>query len=710
MDTTSDKGAFTREPGRDGVLVITLDVPGEKVNTLSRGLIAGFETLLAELDADPSVRAVVIRSGKKDNFIAGADIKDFTKIRSAEEGSSLSRAGQAILDRIAGARAPFVAAIHGSCLGGGTELALACRYRVASDDPKTALGLPEVMLGLLPGAGGSQRLPRLVGLATSLDLILSGRSLKAKKALAAGLVDEVCPAPILLDVARRAAAGLADGRLRPPRRGIRLLERLLGPLVFMKARRSVLEKTGGHYPAPLEAIEVVRRGSATSLAHGLELEAAAFGRLAATEVSRNLVAVFFATQEIKKDAGYPDGTPAGDVRKLGVLGAGLMGAGIAAAAAEAGVPVRLKDATHEALGRGLRYAHGIWQERLRRRSLTRLELQQRQDRLAPTVDYSGFRRCELVIEAVFEDVELKRRVLAETEAATREECVFASNTSSIPLCEIAQGCRRPGQVLGMHFFSPVHKMPLLEIVVTKDTSATALATAVAFGRRIGKHVIVVRDGPGFYTSRALAAYANEASWLLEEGVAVDAIDHALTAFGFPVGPVALLDEVGIDVAAKVAKVMQHHLGERMAPPPSMARVLADGRLGRKNGRGFYRYDGRRKRVDAGVYRLLTPGAGRRTLAPREIQERLVFAFLNESAACLQEGVLRSPRDGDVGAIFGLGFPPFLGGPFRYLDHLGARFAVEKLEQLRARHGERFRPAPLLVDAAQAGRSFHVPGH
>ncbi|MFN8092393.1 MAG: fatty acid oxidation complex subunit alpha FadJ [Vicinamibacteria bacterium] len=703
----SDPQAFTREKGEDGVLVLTLDVPGEKVNTLGKGLIAGFEALLAEVESDRAVKAVVIRSGKPDNFVAGADIKDFTRIRSAEEGQALSRAGHAIFDRVEACRVPVVAAIHGTCLGGGTELALACRYRVASDDPKTALGLPEVMLGLLPGAGGSQRLPRLVGLATALDLVLTGRNLKAPKALKAGLVDEVCPAPILLEVARRAALRLAAGEPPPKRPGIGLRERLLRPIIFSKARSSVVAKTGGHYPAPLEAIEVVRKGTATTLADGLKLEAEAFGRLAAGEVSRNLVSVFFATQEIKKDAGYPEGTPAVEVGKLCVLGAGLMGAGIAAAAADAGVPVRLKDATTDALGRGMKYARGVWDERLKRRSLTRLEVEKRLDRLSPSLDYRGFRRADLVIEAVFEDLDLKRRVLADTEAATRDECVFATNTSSIPIAEIAAGCRRPAQVLGMHFFSPVHKMPLLEVIVTKDTAAPALATAVKFGRRIGKHVIVVRDGPGFYTTRALATYMNEASWLLEEGAAVEALDGAMTRFGFPVGPVTLLDEVGIDVGAKVAKVMQHHFGERVAPPPSMARVLADGRQGRKNRRGFYTYlEGREKRVDASVYALLPGGASRRAFDPREVQERLVFAFLNESALCLQEGILRSPRDGDVGAIFGLGFPPFLGGPFRYLDHLGARFAVETLERLRGKHGARFAPAPVLVDMARDGRSFH----
>jgi len=329
------------------------------------------------------------------------------------------------------------------------------------------------------------------------------------------------------------------------------------------------------------------------------------------------------------------------------------------------------------------------------------------DRISCATEMTGFRRCDLVIEAVFEDLELKRGVLASVEAVTSEDCVLASNTSSIPIREIAKDARRPSRVLGMHFFSPVHRMPLLEVVVSPDTDAWATATAVAFGRRLGKHVIVVRDGPGFYTTRVLAPYLNEAARMLEEGASVEAVDSAMVRFGFPVGPIALLDEVGIDVGAKVAKVMHRHFGDRFSPPTSMARVLEDGRLGRKNGRGFYAYRGKKK-VDASVYDLLPGGAARRPFEERDIQERLSFAFLNECILCLQEGILRSPRDGDVGAIFGLGFPPFLGGPFRCLDHLGARFTLEVLERLQATHGARFTPAALLVEMARSGKSFHEP--
>lgn len=699
--------SVTHELGADGVLVVTLDVPGEKVNVLGKSLTDEFDALMAQIEAlSVAPRALVLRSGKPDGFIAGADIHDFVKIQSTLEGETLSRFGHRLLGRLAALPIPTVVAIHGACLGGGVETALACTYRIASDDPKTVLGLPEVLLGLLPGAGGTQRLPRLVGLRAALDMILTGRTLRTGKARKIGLVDEVVPAAALMTAARRAALALADGTLTPKRPGISLLETALRPVIARKARASVLEKSGGHYPAPLLALEAVLKGTTQSLPDGLALEARLFGELSVTPVSRALVSIFFATQEIKKDTGVPEGTEARVVKKLGVLGAGLMGAGIAGAAAEQGVAVRMRDTGGEALARGLRTVRDVLDERRRRGRLDAREVAQRLDRISPTTDLAGFRQAQLVIEAVFEDLELKRATLGELEAVCRDECVIASNTSSLPIREIARHAKRPAHVLGMHFFSPVHRMPLLEVIVTKETDAWATATAVAFGRRLGKNVIVVRDGPGFYTTRALSPYLNEAARLVEEGAAIGEVDRTLTGFGFPVGPMALVDEVGIDVGAKVSKILHHAFGERMAPPASLHRVLDDGRLGRKNGRGFYRYDGKKKAVDESVYALLGSGAERRPFEAREIQDRLVFAFLNEAVLCLESGILRSPRDGDVGAIFGLGFPPFLGGPFRYLDQLGARFAVELLEGLAARHGARFKPAALLVDHAKSAKPFY----
>lgn len=689
----------------DGVLVVSLDVASEKLNVLSLGLLDEFEAAFSQIEKDATLRGVVIVSGKPEGFIAGADIKQFVAVTTAAEAAALAGKGHALLNRIEGSKIPFVAAINGICLGGGTELSLACAGRVASDDPKTAIGLPEVQLGLVPGMGGTQRLPRLVGLTLGLDMILSARNLKATKALRAGLVDEVVPRAILEDRAAALALAIAGGKT-PERPGIKVMEKLARPIIFSKARSTVMAKTGGHYPAPLRAIEVIRDGTATSLPAGLEIEKQAFGELLVGDVSRALVNVFFATQDIKKAVPLPEPPP--EITKVCILGAGLMGAGIAGIAADSGMRARMKDRDDASASRGLSYVRGIWNERKKRGSLSSRELEQKMDRVSVTTDYSGFKQAELVIEAVFEDLDVKRQVLKETEEATSDTCVFASNTSSLPITDIAANAKRKDLVLGMHFFSPVHKMPLLEIIETKDTARRATEVAVAFGRRIGKHVIVVGDGPGFFTTRALSPYMNEAAHLLEEGVAVEAVDKAMKDFGFPVGPITLLDEVGIDVGAKVQKILHHAFGARMDPPGSMAKLIADGRLGRKNAKGFYKYTegSKSKEVDASVYTLMPGGAGQKTVDPKVIQERLFHAFLNESAYCLQEGVLRKPVDGDVGAIFGLGFPPWWGGPFRAIDKLGAAKVLETLKRLQSQHGARFDPAPILGEYAASGRKFY----
>ena len=698
-------GMLTTRRRDDGVFVVSLDVPGEKLNVLSLGLLDEFDAVFKTIEGDARARGVVIISGKPEGFIAGADIKQFVAVTTAQEAIALAGKGHDLLNRIETSKFPFVAAINGICLGGGTELSLACAGRVASDDLKTAIGLPEVQLGLVPGMGGTQRLPRLVGLALGLDMILSARNLKATKALRAGLVDEVAPRSILEDRAAALALAIAAGK-RPVRPGIKLVEKLARPIIFSRARSTVMAKTGGHYPAPLRAIEVIKDGTAASLAAGLEMEKQAFGELLVGEVSRALVNVFFATQDIKKAVPLPDPPP--EISKVCILGAGLMGAGIAGIAADSGMRARMKDRDDASVSKGLGYVRGIWEERRKRGSLNAREVLQRMDRVSVTTDYGGFRQADLVIEAVFEDLSVKRQVLKETEEVTAETCVFASNTSSLPITDIARDARRKDLVLGMHFFSPVHKMPLLEVIETRDTARRATEVAVAFGRRIGKHVIVVGDGPGFFTTRALSPYMNEAAHLLEEGVAVEAIDKAMKDFGFPVGPITLLDEVGIDVGAKVQKILHTAFGARMDPPASMAKLVADGRLGRKNAKGFYRYaaGSKSKEVDSTVYALLPGGAGQKAVDPKVIQERLFHAFLNESAYCLQEGILRKPVDGDIGAIFGLGFPPWWGGPFRAIDKLGAKTVLETLRRLHGQHGARFDPAPILGDYASSGRRFY----
>lgn len=695
------------------VLVVNIDRVDEPVNTLGIELVGEFESVFQRVDDDQMIAGVVLISGKAEGFIAGADIEQFSTIRSAADAERISKTGQDLLKRLASLRAPVVAAIHGACLGGGLEVALACRYRVCTDSPKTTFAMPEVQLGLIPGMGGTQRLPRHVGLQAALDMILTGRTIRARRALQMGLVDEMVHPAILLDVVIGRARALASGALNPRGRHGRgpaslLLEsNSIGRgVVFKKARQSVLEKTHGNYPAPLAALDAVIAGYRSN-ADGFAEEARHFGEMAVTDVSRQLVFLFFASNSLKKDSGVTGPAPRPrDVDRLAVLGAGFMGAGITSVAVQQGTLVRLKDTDTQRIGRGLASIRGIVHERVMKRQITPRQLDDAMSLVGGTVDYSGFEAVDLVVEAVFEDLGLKRQVLAEVEPILDSSAVYASNTSTIPISRIADAARYPERVLGMHFFSPVHRMPLLEVVVTPATSRQATVTAVAYGKRLGKTVIVVNDGPGFYTTRTLSAYMSEAGRLLDEGATVEAIDDALVEFGFPVGPITLLDEVGIDVGGKVASVLSEAFGTRMTPPESMRRVVVAGRTGRKGSSGFYRYDrsGAKGPVDATIYGVI--GGERRPIDKAEIVERCVLAMVNEAARCLEEDILRSPRDGDVGAVFGVGFPPFRGGPFRYMDSVGVSRIVERLEDLNVRFAKRFEPARVLVDMATAGRSFY----
>lgn len=697
-----------------GVAVVSIDQPGSPVNILTAAAKAEFETMLEQLRNDKAVSAVVLISGKADNFIAGADIEQFVALPNQAAAEALSRDGQATMDRVAAFPKPVIAAIHGSCLGGGLELALACHYRLASNHPKTQLGLPEVQLGILPGAGGCQRLPRLIGVRAALDIILAGKSERAAKAFKLGMVDELVPPPLLRSVALAAARRImASGVPRRPRRGgtagLLLDANPLGrALVYRMARKSVLAKTGGHYPAPLSALAAVRTGMERGMRAGLEDEHRRFGELAVSPVSRKLVQIFFATTALKKDDGVAPGTATPrPVRRLGVVGSGFMGAGIAGTAvAQAGIEVRMRDADLARVGKGLKASIGILDGRLKRRRITRQEYQRLSALLSGTVDFSGFPRTDLVIEAVFEDLTVKRTVVAELEATIGKQAIIATNTSTIPITDIATGAHHPGRVLGMHFFSPVDRMPLLEIIPGAATEPDAIATAVQFGRRMGKTVIVVADRPGFWVNRILSPYLNEAGHLLMEGTPIEAIDRTMTKFGFPVGPIALLDEVGLDVAAKGGGVMHQAFGERLTPADAIGRMLADNRLGRKSGRGFYRYEGGKKAgVDHQVYRLLSITPSDR-VSPQTIEQRLVYAMLNEAAMAASEGVVRSPRDGDIGAIFGIGFPPFRGGPLRMIDDLGAAQVVSTLRALAAELGPRFAPTGSLVAMAEQGGKFY----
>jgi len=698
------------------IAVLTFDLPGESVNKFTRAVKDEFMHHFDRFGRDDSIRGVVLISGKKDIFIAGADIEEFLQIRTAIDAERLSRDGQLMLDKLEELKIPVVAAIHGACLGGGLEAALACHYRIASDHPKTVLALPEVQLGLLPGAGGTQRLPKLVGLESALDMILTGKNVRAKKALQIGLVDEMVHPSILREIAIRRAVEIADktrsrshGRANAGARGVLLDGNPIGrAMVFRKARASVLEKTHGHYPAPLAALDAVAYGYSHGRRAGLEEEARLFGKLATSSVSRELIFLFFATTALKKDPGTDLAVEPMPVNKVAILGAGFMGAGIASVIVQNDTPVRLKDADHGRVGKGLAAVREVIAEKFTKRQITRQQLEDTMSMVTGTVDYSGFANVDLVIEAVFEDLTVKHEVLRETEAVIPQDAIFASNTSTIPIARIAQASVSPDRVIGMHFFSPVQKMPLLEVIAGEATAPEVITTVVAFGKKIGKTVIVVNDAPGFYANRILSPYVNEAGKLLDDGAAIETVDRALVEFGFPVGPITLIDEVGIDVAGKVGNIIADAFGERMAPSRTLQEVVSAGRYGRKGRKGFYRYDaeGKKGDVDTGVYDIFPTGQNRVEISIPEIQQRTVLAMINEAARCIEEGILRSPRDGDVGAVFGIGFPPFRGGPFRYIDAVGVAKIVEQLEELNDRFPPRFKPADILVSMARKGERFY----
>ncbi|AXR05909.1 fatty acid oxidation complex subunit alpha FadJ [Salinimonas sediminis] len=702
--------AFTLEKKDNGVAVLTMDVPGESMNTLKAEFGAQINAMLDEIDADKSIKGVVLVSGKAKSFVAGADISMLAACKTVEDAQRLATGGQDVFNRIEKMRATFVAAIHGPALGGGLELALACHYRLCTDDNATQVGLPEVQLGLLPGSGGTQRLPRLIGIQQAMKMMLTGAPARAKQAKKYGIVDDVVPASVLLEVAEKFALKRKPERAAP-QKGLmnKLLEQnsMGRGMVFKKGREQTFSKTKGNYPAPGKIIDVIETGMNEGMAAGLRAEAKAFGELVMTPESFQLRQIFFATTQMKKEHGV-EGVAPRKVNKAGVLGGGLMGGGIAfVTATKAGVPVRIKDIQPEGIAHAMKYSYDLLNKKVKKRHIRKTEMQKQMSLLTGTLDYRGYQDADIVIEAVFEDVELKQKMVADVEAHCHNQTIFASNTSSIPIGDIAAKAVRSENVIGLHYFSPVDKMPLAEVIAHEQTSDETISTTVEFARKQGKTPIVVKDGAGFYVNRILAPYMNEAANLLLAGEPVEHIDKALVKFGFPVGPIKLLDEVGIDVGTKIIPILVDAFGERFTAPAAFDKVLADGRKGKKNQKGFYLYEGKKpgKEVDESIYRLLdvTPSSSR---SEKEVAERCVLMMLNEAARCLDEGVIRNARDGDIGAIFGIGFPPFHGGPFRYMDAVGIDSIVEKLNRYAEKVSDKFSPCPLLVQMQQDNKTFY----
>ncbi|PSW18829.1 fatty acid oxidation complex subunit alpha FadJ [Photobacterium sanctipauli] len=700
---TQQQSAFSLSYADNGIAWLKIDVPDEKMNTLQSVFAEQVSAVLEELKAKSDIKGMVVHSGKPDNFIAGADIRMLAACNTAEEACDLATQGQQLFAELENLPFHVVAAIHGPCLGGGMELALACHSRVCSDDDKTRLGLPEVQLGLLPGSGGTQRLPRLIGVANALDMILTGKQLRAKKAKKLGVVDESVPLSILLDVAEQLA-------LKPkPKRRLSLQDRAMGgnalgrSLVFDQAASKTREKTRGNYPATEAILEVIKYGLQEGMTKGLAREAKLFGDLVMSPESAALRSIFFATTAMKKENGAD--TEPRKISQVGVLGGGLMGGGISHVTATKGYPVRIKDIANDGILNAMSYNYKLLDKKRKRRIISKAQLQKQMMSIVGGTDYTGFDRLDVVIEAVFEDLKLKHQMVKEVEEHGNPDTIFATNTSSLPIHQIAESAQRPENVVGLHYFSPVEKMPLVEVIPHQGTSDETVATVVALAKKQGKTPIVVGDSAGFYVNRILAPYMNEAANVLLSGEPIEHLDNALLDFGFPVGPITLLDEVGVDIGAKIMPILVAELGERFQGPDVFDTLLSDGRKGRKSGKGFYLYNSKKKAVDKSVYKLLN-------LKPERKEEgsalamRCTLMMLNEAARCLDEGVVRSARDGDIGAIFGIGFPPFLGGPFRYMDQLGVAKVVELLNSHADKYGERFKPCEKLVAMANEGQSFY----
>lgn len=700
------KEAFTIQADGD-IAVVTFDIPNEKVNKFSTPVMLRLREVLEELNRGP-YKAAVFFSGKSKIYIAGADIEEIKNMTTKDAFNEAVKGGQDVMNMVEDLKIPVIAAVHGACLGGGCEFIMACDYRMASEDSGTRIGLPEIQLGIVPGFGGCVRMPRIMGLQGSLDIILAGKSVAAKKALKSGLVDRMVHPAILREEALKWAKQIvAEGKgkrrktFQPKGMMAKLLEGPLKGVVFKKAKEQVLKSTNGHYPAPLAALDVIQKTYGLSdREKAMSIEREHFCACAVTPISKNLIHVFFLTEMVKKSTGVKGDAKARDVKSMGILGAGTMGGGIAYTAADKGIAVRMKDLNAGALGKGLAHASELWMKLVKRKSIDKYQFKQKMDLITVTTDYSGFKTLDLVVEAIVEDMGIKQKVIGETAANMRPDAIIATNTSSLSVTEMSKGHPRPEYFAGMHFFNPVNKMPLVEVIRGEKSSDETVATVFELAKKMGKMPVVVKDGPGFLVNRLLLPYMAEAAFILAEGMAIDVVDKAYVKdFGMPMGPFALMDEVGLDVCIKVLKIFKKAYPDRVEIAPVMDALEKSGRLGKKNGKGFYVYDesGRRGAVDAGIYSALGLSQPTNPLSTKECIERGIFAMVNEgSRALVDDRIVDTPHEVDLAMIMGTGFPPFRGGLMKYADSVGAKSIVEALDKYaRERKALRLEPAPAL---------------
>jgi 3-hydroxyacyl-CoA dehydrogenase/enoyl-CoA hydratase/3-hydroxybutyryl-CoA epimerase len=708
-------------------LVVTFDEPGRSANVLGRTAMRQLADAVTRAESDREVGSVLLRSAKPGVFIAGADIREIEAATDPAEFRTMIEFGQQLFERIEKLPKPVIAAINGICLGGGLELAMACHWRIAADSPATKIGLPETKLGLIPGWGGTQRLPRLVGVQRALAMILRAEQVSAKGALKDGLVDEVVGVHALDRVAAEVAAKAAETGTVPDHKGANLgwvgwaLEgNPLGrSVVISQARAVAVSESRGLYPALPAAVDAVAAGLSGDREAGLKAEADGITALATGPVSRNLRRVFLLSEAAKKRAGS---APA-DVKfeSAGVIGAGTMGAAIAAVLAAAGVRVRLRDTTEAALAKGLGRIRKIFEYDVKKRFIPATEAEAKYRRVLPTTTWTGLKHADIVIEAVLEEMDVKRPVFAELDKAVGPDCILASNTSALDIDELASVVSRPERVVGLHFFNPVEKMPLVEIVRGQQTSDATINAALSLAKKTGKVPIVVKNRPGFLINRVLGPYLAEAGRLLTETRDPKAVDKAALDFGLPMGPAELLDIIGLDVAESVVRTLNKAFGDRLAAPALFHKMIAEGLLGKKAGEGFYLHGdkaggdakGEALEVNPRALELINAAAAETGAkpfadgplafahadAPSMIAARLVFPMIDESARLLEEGVVERADDIDLGMILGTGFAPFRGGPWKYGQTLGLENVVTQMRAWAATLGPRYEPSAELIRAA-----------
>jgi 3-hydroxyacyl-CoA dehydrogenase/enoyl-CoA hydratase/3-hydroxybutyryl-CoA epimerase len=708
-----------REVTADAIAVLTFDRPDAAVNIFDRATLEELNAHLDGIERDSTLRGVVLTSAKPGIFIVGADLHSLSTapMNALRE---MVEFGQRVFSRLAALPLPTAAAIHGAALGGGFEVCLACDFRLATLDKATKLGLPEVQLGILPAWGGSTRLPRLIGLPKALDLILAGKTVVAKQALKLGLVDDLVPHECLLAVALAKVAKAGRKPHRPSLLTMKATNNLLvANLISMWTQPKLFKKTRGHYPAVLKALEVITLGVGRSEERALKLEADAICQLAQSEAAKNLIRVFFLQERAKKlsvEPGRPrPGHAAADVgirapvRHATVIGAGVMGAGIAQWLAARGVSVLLRDINTDAVGRGMGTIAKLFADGTKRRTFTPVEARAAMDRISPVVELPSLRRADVVIEAAVEKMDLKKDIFRKLEQLAGPDTILATNTSALSVTELADSLTARDRVVGIHFFNPVHRMQLVEVIHTSRTDPEVVRRALKFVQAMGKLPVLVKDSPGFVVNRVLMPYLVEAARLFEMGAEVVDLDEAMLDFGMPMGPLRLVDEVGTDVSLHVAETLASHYHRRMAVPEVLARLVKGGQLGRKSGEGFYLHRGKEAVPSEDAARFVKDDSAA-NLDRVDLELRMVLLMVNEAARCVEEGIVSGPEDVDFAMIMGAGFAPFRGGPLRHADTVGVANLVREMNRLVDDGEERFAPCALLKDlAAKDGKLYPEKG-